>query len=109
MTIEADVQGMAARFGVDARLLQAIMQAEGDIIKAVQCSIPSVVTRDKALEVTARSIVHRMTEYVRAHDPDAYVDYLASKWAPINATNDPQGKNKNWPHNVRVGWLGEHE
>ena len=57
LTIERDVRGIARRFGLDPALLQAVVNAEGDIVRAVRCSLPSVTTREEALCVTARSAV----------------------------------------------------
>ena len=30
-----------------------------------------------------------------------FVDFMQQRWAPIGATNDPKGLNKNWAPNVR--------
>lgn len=64
MTIQADVRSVATHFGVDPALLQAVVNAEGNILRAVQVSLPTVQTRDKALEVTCRSMVHALRDYV---------------------------------------------
>jgi hypothetical protein len=106
--IDPDVRRMATRFGLDPALIQAVVTAEGGIghiVKAVQCSIPSVTTLEKALEITCRSAVHRMTDYVKAHSAQGYVEYFASKWAPQGVANDPTHLNKNWPGNVLRLWL----
>jgi len=34
------------------------------IIRAVQCSVPSIQTRDKALEMVCRSLNHRRRDYI---------------------------------------------
>jgi hypothetical protein len=103
MKIDADVALIAARWGLSPALLQAIVIAEGDIVKAVRCSVP-VTTRAQALEVLARSTTHRMQEYVAAHDPRGFVEYFASQWAPVGAANDPTNLNANWPRNVLRLW-----
>lgn len=104
MTIDADVSAVAARWGLSPALLQAIILSEGDIVAAVRCTVPSVATRAQALEILARSTTHRMQEYVADHDPRGFVDYFASKWAPVGVSNDPTSLNSNWPRNVFKLW-----
>jgi hypothetical protein len=102
--IDPDVRGVAKDFGLDADLLQAIVTAEGNIVRAVQCSVPSVTTRDQALRITARSVVHRMCDFTKAHDGAGFVKYMQSFWAPTGAENDPQNLNANWAPNVTKLW-----
>lgn len=107
MTIESDVQAVAKQFGVDPALLQAIVQAEGGgdhIITAVRCSLPSVTTRAQALDVTARSIVHALSDYVKQTNPGGFVWFMQQRWAPNGAANDPTGLNGNWSRNVSSLW-----
>ena len=107
MTIDPDVRAVAKDFGLDAALLQAVVKAEGNIVKAVQCSIPSVQTRDQALRITARSAVHALSDYVKQTQRSAFVTYWAARWAPQGASNDPTNLNKNWPKNVLAFWNGQ--
>lgn len=106
MTIEADVQHWAEFYGEDPRFVQAIVNAEGGkILRAVQCSIPTVQTRDKALEVTCRTINHARRDYLAQHGQNAdFVAFLSKRWAPPGAENDPTHLNENWPNNVRKLW-----
>jgi hypothetical protein len=105
MRIDPDVAQTAKYFGVDAALIQAVVIAEGNIVRAVQCSVPSVTTRQQALEITCRSCVHAMSDYVKAQHGADFVAFWAARWAPQGAANDPHGLNKNWPVNVRAHWL----
>jgi len=101
MSIDPDVQIAAERFGLDPVLVQAVVRAEGDIVKAVQCSIPSVQTRDKALDVLCRSCVHALRDFVQSRgEQSAFIQFWGARWAPVGATNDPQALNANWVHNV---------
>lgn len=104
MILDSDVQTMAAHFGIDAHLIQAVVQAEGDIVKAVQCSIPSVTSRAQALDVLCRSAVHAMSDYVKAHDAAAFVSFWGARWAPVGVANDPGSLNANWVPNVEKLW-----
>jgi hypothetical protein len=105
MTINPTIRAKAAYFGVDPALVQAVYQAEGGtehaILTAVQCSIPSVQTFEKAIEVVCRSAVHAMSDYVKAHDPAAFVESWAKRWAPRGVANDPTNR----PSNVKRLWL----
>lgn len=105
MTIEPDVKRIARKFGVDGALIQAVVQAEGNIIKAVQCSIPSVTTREEALEITCRSAAHAMSDYLKATDAAGFVKFWGHRWAPVGVANDPTNLNANWPSNVLRLWL----
>jgi len=107
MTIDADVNFVAHDFGIDPALLQAVVNAEGDIVRAVQCSIPAVRTREQALRVTARSAAHAMCDWITSGGEDrqhAFVAFWASRWAPIGAANDPRNLNANWASNVDRLW-----
>ena len=108
MKIDPDVLQAAAHFGVPVKLIQGVVNAEGGIdriVKAVQCSVPTVTTVEKALEVTCRSAAHAMSDYILHLDPAGFVEFWAARWAPPGAMNDPQMLNRNWPRNVRKGWL----
>jgi len=108
MTIDDDVKRIAEGFNLDPSLIQAVVNAEGGgdhIIRAVQCSIPSVTTREEAIRITCRSAVHRMRDFIVENGHrGAFVAYWAKKWAPRGAENDPHDQNANWPANVLSGW-----
>ena len=109
MTIDADVLATARYFGVDPALIQAVVQAEGNILKAVQCSLPSVKTREEALRVLCRSAVHALSDYVKTQTmPDVFVAFWGARWAPVGAKNDPHSLNRNWASNVTRLWGVEH-
>lgn len=107
LVIDPDVRGIAASFNLDPQLVQAVVNAEGGgtaIIRAVQCSIPSVTTREQAIRVVCRSAVHALYDYARTTDPAAFVQLWASRWAPLGAKNDPNALNRFWPKNVLTIW-----
>jgi hypothetical protein len=105
MTIDPDVKRIAKYFGVDAALIQAVVVADGNILKAVQCSIPSVTTREEALKVTCRSAAHALSDFVKANHGAEFITFWGHRWAPVGAVNDPSDLNRNWPRNVAAGWL----
>lgn len=109
MTIYPDVRGIAASFNLDPGLVQAVCDAEGDIVKAVRCTYASVTTRDEAIRILCRSIVHAMRDYIVTNGHSAeFIQQWAKKWAPTAATNDPRGLNAYWPKNVIALWR-EHD
>ena len=106
MIIDQDIHIMATQWGLDPALVQAVVNAEGNIVKAVQCSIPSVTTRDEALRVLCRSATHALSDF--AKDPsrhDSFVQFWGARWAPPHATNDPTNLNANWAKNVQELWV----
>jgi hypothetical protein len=104
--IDDDVLLTARRFGIDPKLIQAVVNAEGDILKAVCCSLPETPDRAKALDITCRSAVHAMSDFIKLteHDRLAFVAFWARRWAPQGADNDPTALNQNWPRNVLKLW-----
>jgi hypothetical protein len=107
VSIDAIVAARAKHFGVDAALVQAVILAEGGraaIVKAVQCSIPSITTYEGAVDVVCRSAAHHLSAYVSAHDPEGFVAFWGAQWAPVGAKNDPTDLNRNWPLNVLRLW-----
>lgn len=109
--IDEDVRRIARRFAGASpsfpKLVQAVVKAEGNILKAVQCSEKGTKTVDEALDITCRSAVHAMSDYLMANDPEGFVKYWADKWAPKGVANDPTDLNKNWPANVTKLWVGK--
>jgi len=115
MTIDPDIKKVSSQFGTDPTLVQSIQNAEGGtrahLIKAVKCSIKkgwdglnSQQQYERAIKITCQSINHRQGDYIKRTDPDGFVDYIASYWAPVGASNDPTHLNKNWPKNVKKFW-----
>lgn len=105
MTIAPDIAAVAKHWGLDPKLLQAVVTAEGDIVKAVRFSVPTVTSRAQALEILARSATHAMSDYIHHTTPAGFVAFWADRWAPQGVANDPTELNKNWPANVTSLWL----
>jgi len=105
MKIDDDVHLIAKRFGIDPQLIQAVVNAEGDILKAVRCSLPNTKDRAAALDITCRSAVHAMSDFVKAGQAETFVTFWSRRWAPDGADNDPTHLNANWPRNVLKLWL----
>ncbi len=106
MTIDVDVRVAARHFGLDPKLVQAVVNAEGNILKAVQCSFPDTKTRAEALDILCRSAVHAMSDYLQqdSSEQSAFVQFWSARWAPRGAGNDPKDLNQFWPVNVLRLW-----
>jgi hypothetical protein len=105
MIIDPDVEKAAAQFGLDPKLIQAVVQAEGDILKAVRCSFPDIQSRAQALDILCRSAVHAMSDFLEVDGSRlAFVRFWGARWAPVGAANDPAGLNANWIKNILALW-----
>lgn len=105
MSIDEDVARISAHFGIDPRLIQAVVKAEGDILKAVRCSVPTCKDRAQALEITCRSAVHAMSDYIKSEHAQDWVEMWSRRWAPVGVANDPTALNQFWPKNVLKMWI----
>jgi len=89
----------------DAEIADAIYLAEGGAKAKVPYGILSVKVKDEAeaRQVclnTIRNNRKRFADY--GHKQYAtYLEFLASRYCPVGASNDPSNLNKNWLKNVR--------
>ena len=107
MTLENDVRAVAHEFGIDPHLLQAVVNAEGDIVEAVHKTIPSVTTRTQALRIATRSAVHAMCDWIKYGGygrREAYILYWGRRWRPLDE-QDSDRINENWAGNVYPVWI----
>lgn len=105
MAIDPDVRRIAAQMGSDPTCIQAVELQEGNILRAVQCSLPTVQTREKALEVTCRSANNALWRFLAARNLQGeFIAEWGKKWAPLGVANDPTNLNKNWVPGVRALW-----
>lgn len=86
------------------RLLGAIYQAEG----GARARVPYGLISDGwcvelgACKYYAREMVMiHLRRWQKAGASGDFLVYLASKWAPVGASNDPSGLNNHWLKNVR--------
>lgn len=47
------------------------------------------------------TVLHKHRDWVKLGRPGSFIHYLASKYAPVGATNDPGNLNRNWERNVQ--------
>jgi hypothetical protein len=61
-----------------------------------------VKSPEEAQRILDNSIRNNRLRWEKAGSPGRFVDFMQKRWAPIGASNDPEGKNKNWARNVRA-------
>lgn len=88
----------------DEEIAQAIYLAEGGAVSKYPYGIRSVKcnSKDECKKICLKTIANNRKRF--ASDSKGFSDYLqflASRYCPIGADNDPKGLNKNWLKNVR--------
>lgn len=85
-----------------SRLADAIYRAEGGAKARVPYGILSVKVSSEAeaRRVCLNTIRNNWRRWEKAGKPGPYLEFLASKYAPLNARNDPLKLNTNWLKNV---------
>ena len=89
----------------DEQIVNAIYQAEGGAKAQYPYGIRSVKCAGKdscylVCKRTVRNNRKRFKEYGHK-DHRIFIEFLASKYCPIGAGNDPKNLNKNWLKNVK--------
>ena len=85
---------------------RAIYWAEGGEMTSHPYGIMTKYKHTTPREACLNTIRHKYADWVAGGSRGRFIDYLGSKYAPTEgATNDPQGLNKNWIHNVEY-YLG---
>ena len=89
----------------DAEIVKAIWLTEGGSeagyaygIRSVPYS--SVKEAERICYNTVRNNRKRYADYGYKQYP-TYLEFLASRYCPLNATNDPKGLNRNWLKNLK--------
>ena len=90
---------------VDAeRLADAIYRAEGGAKAKKPYGILSIPVRDEAhaRRICINTINNNVKRWEKAGRPGDYIEFLARRYAPVGASNDPNGLNHNWVRNVKA-------
>ena len=87
----------------DEQIANAIYRAEGGARACVPYGILSVKVKDAAdaRRICLNTIRNNRRRWQAAGRPGDYIDFLATRYAPIGAKNDPHGLNNNWAKNVK--------
>lgn len=83
-------------------LANAIFKAEGGYKAKYLYGIVSVPYKDEAgaRRICLNTIRNQYKRHARHNCGKDYLQCLADRYCPINASNDPSGLNKNWLRNV---------
>lgn len=84
------------------KIVDSIYLAEGGSKAKVPYGILSVKvsSKEEARRVCYNTVRNNWKRWEKAGRPGTYLEFLAKRYAPIGAKNDPWGYNKNWLKNV---------
>jgi hypothetical protein len=87
----------------DEQLADAIFRAEGGYRATYLYGIRSVRYKDEAeaRQICLNTIRNNKRRFFQQDKYGDFLEFLASRYAPLNAPNDPKGLNRNWLKNVR--------
>ena len=92
--------------GIDVdRLANAIYKAEGGAKTRHPYGILAKYKHTTPRQACINTIRSKHKAWVKAGSKGEFIAYLGSKYAPIGASNDPNGLNKHWVRNVK-GFYG---
>jgi hypothetical protein len=83
----------------DEQIVNAIRKAEGTWtygIKSVKCE-----TEKECRKICANTVRNNRKRFHSQNKHKEFIGYLAHRYCPVGASNDPKGLNKNWEKNVR--------
>jgi hypothetical protein len=82
------------------RLATAIYHAEGGSVTIHPYGILEKYKTTTPRQACINTILHKHHDWVALGSHGDFLTYLASKYCPVGAANDPTGLNKNWLKNV---------
>jgi hypothetical protein len=84
------------------KVVDAIYLAEGGSKAKVPYGILSVKvsSKEEARKVCYNTVRNNWKRWENSGNPGTYLEFLASRYAPVGAKNDPTGLNRNWIKNV---------
>lgn len=84
-----------------SRWADAIYWAEGGEKTAHKYGILKRYRHTTPRQACINTIRHKYRDFLSGGHSGSFLAYLASRYAPLNAANDPTGLNKNWIKNVQ--------
>lgn len=87
-----------------SRIVDAIYIAEGGDRAAKPYGILSVPcgSKDECRKICENTVRNNYKRWQKAGNPGTYLEFLASRYAPVGVSNDPKGLNRNWLKNVQT-------
>lgn len=85
------------------RFCDAVYWAEGGAETKRPYGVLSVPCKGAVAcrQICINSYHNNVKRYNKQHQYTDFVEFFSARWCPMNATNDPEGLNKNWGKNVR--------
>ena len=83
------------------KLADAIYLAEGGAKTSHPYGILAKYKHTTPRQACLNTIKHKYGDWVKFGSNGDFIEYLGSKYAPINCANDPTGLNRNWVKNVK--------
>ena len=83
------------------RLADAIYRIEGGSKTAHPYGILARYKHTTPRQACINTCRHKWQDWLKTGQKKPYLEYLASKYCPVGATNDPAGLNKNWLPNLK--------
>jgi len=84
------------------KVVDAIYKAEGGSKAQYAYGIRSVrySSKEEARRICYNTVRNNYTRWLKSGQRVSYLEFLASKYCPIGAANDPKGLNRHWLKNV---------
>ena len=91
--------------GVANKYADAIYRVEGGEKATYAYGIRSVhyATTNEARAICIRTVKNNYIRWQKAGCTNNYEEFLAARYCPIGADNDPKGLNRNWLNNFQIG------
>ena len=110
------IMRIADEIGVDPRYLAAIRIAEnggpGREFGVLSVSAPTYEEQARVAAISIRNNIGRYESATGSSAIDdlgrltqAFTEFMANRWAPVGAENDPTSLNRYWPRNVMTAYL----
>lgn len=85
-------------FAGDQELVDAIGKAENSVSHPYGIMVRYKNTSPR--QACLNTVRHKYADWVKGGSKGRFIDYLASRYAPIGAENDPTNLNRHWKKNV---------
>lgn len=88
---------------MSSKIVDAIYLAEGGERAIKPYGILSVPceTKTECRKICENTVRNNYKRWEKAGKPGTYLEFLAARFAPIGASNDPYQLNRNWLKNVK--------
>jgi hypothetical protein len=87
----------------DQQIVEAIYKAEGGSKAQYLYGIRSVKYSNaaEARRICFNTVKNNRKRWAKAGNPGEYLEFLARRYCPVGADNDPRGLNRHWLKNVK--------